>query len=81
MLVTIDAAGDGLLRIVEMKGADVFDADVRIELLDRPFVAVTRSDVITGRKDVARVDTDPDARRVVDAIENFSELLERTAET
>src|SRR5712691_510475 len=80
VLVPVDAAAEELLRVVQMKRADVRDADVPIELLDRPFVSVPRPDVITRREDVASVDAHSDARAVVDAREHFSQLIERAPE-
>ena len=66
VLVAVDARAERLLRVVEVKRADVVDADVPLHLVDRALVAVARADLVAGREDVAGVDADADARLVVD---------------
>ena len=80
MLVAIDARGERLLRIVEMKQTDAADSDCLIELLNRSLVRVAAAQVITGSEDVARVEADADPPSLVDAIDDLSQLLERAAD-
>ena len=60
--MSIDAAAERPFRIIEVERADVVDADVLVELLDRRFVALASANIVAGREDVARVDADTDAR-------------------
>jgi hypothetical protein len=80
VLVAIDARAEALLRIVEVERADVLDADMAFEVVDRPLVAVARPQLVAGREDVAGVDADADALLVVDELPDRAELLERAAE-
>ena len=80
VLVAVDARAERLLRVVEMKGADVGDADVRVESVDRPLVVVAIAELVSRCEDVAGVETDADARFVVDERDDPSQLFERAAE-
>src|SRR5688572_30268063 len=77
----IDARSERLFRVVEMERTDVLDADVFLEIVDRPFVLTRGTDVVTGGEDVAGIDADADAVSFVDEPEHLSELCEGTAET
>src|ERR1041385_383465 len=70
VLVAVDARAEGLLRVVEVKRADVLDADVALHLVDQPLPAVACADVVARGEDVAGVDADADARLVVDGADD-----------
>ena len=53
---------------------------MRIELFDRPLVAVAVADVVARGEDVAGIEADADALLVVDERDDPPELLERAAE-
>ena len=78
--VAIDARAERLLRIVEMKRADVFDSDVRRERVYRPLVIVAVAELVSRGEDVAGIETDADALLVVDQRDDSSQLLKRAAE-
>src|SRR5258705_13422148 len=78
--MSIDARAERLLRVVQVKRADVFDADEALHLVDHPLPAVARADVVAGGEDVAGVDADVDARLVVDRGDDPPQLLQRTAD-
>ena len=63
-----------------MKGADVFDTDMRRERVDGPFVIVAVAELVSRGEDVARIETDADALLVVDERDDPSQLFERAAE-
>src|SRR3954451_4649400 len=66
VLMPVDARAERLLRIVEMKRADIFDSDMRFERIDRPLVFVAIADLVSRGEDVARIETDADAPLVID---------------
>src|SRR3954451_12740329 len=80
VLMPVDARAERLLRIVEMKRADIFDSDVRFERIDRPFVIVAIAKLVSRGEDVAGIETDADALLVVDQRDDPSQLLEGAAE-
>ncbi len=80
VLVPVDTRAERLLRVVEVEGTDVIEADEALDLSRQPLVAVTGPDVVAGGKDVAGVDADADALAVVEAVEDRSELFDRAAE-
>ncbi len=55
VLVPVHPAPERLLRVVEVEGEHVAEADGRVELRHGPVVAVLGGDVITGGEHVARV--------------------------
>ena len=63
-----------------MERADVFIADVTLQFVHGALVAVARAQLITGGEDMAGVEADTDAARVVDAGEDLSQFLERAAD-
>src|SRR5881392_1607564 len=79
VLMPIDARAERLFRIVEVKRADVGDADVLIERLDRSLVIVTVAELVSRGEDVAGVETDADALLVIDERDDASQLFERAA--
>src|SRR3954451_17049993 len=80
VLMPVDARAERLLRIVEMKRADVFDSDVRFERIDRPLVIVAIAKLVSRGEDVAGIETDADALLVIDQCDDPSQLLEGAAE-
>src|SRR3954452_937659 len=80
VLMPIDARAERLLRVIEMKRADVFDSDVRFERIDRPLVIVAIAKLVSRGEDVAGIETDADALLVVNERDDAPELLERAAE-
>ena len=80
VFVAIDARSEVLLRIVEVKKSDVPNADLPIELFDCALVRVAGAEVVTGCEDVASVEADSHAFRIIDQLDDFPELLERAAE-
>src|SRR5581483_1912628 len=63
-----------------MKKPDVANAGVFVEIVDRLFVRITTAKVVARRKNVARVEADADALRVIDEANDLAELLERAAD-
>src|SRR4051812_5941335 len=80
VLMAVDARAERLLRVVEMKRADVFDSDVRFERIDRPLVIVAIAKLVSRSEDVAGIETDADAPLVVNERDDASELFEGAAE-
>src|SRR5205807_1779140 len=80
VLVAVDARAERFLRVIEMKRADLLDADVALHLVDHPLPALARADVVTGGEDVAGVDADANARLVIDRLNDPPQLLERAAD-
>src|SRR5207244_950841 len=60
VLVAVDARAERLLRVVEMKRADVLHADEALHLVDHSLPAVVRPDIVAGGEDVAGIDADAD---------------------
>src|SRR3954451_21843471 len=80
VLMPVDPRAERLLRVVEMKRADVFDSDVRFERIDRPLVIVAIAKLVSRGEDVAGIETDADALLVIDQRDDPSQLLEGAAE-
>jgi hypothetical protein len=80
VLVAIDPGAQRLLRVVEVKGADVGDAYVPVQVLDRSLVAVACPDVIAGGEDVAGVETDSHPAAVIDQAEHVAKFFEAASE-
>src|SRR3954453_17548175 len=75
VLMPVDARAERLLRVVEMKRADVVNSDVRFERIDCPFVIVAIAEFVSRGEDVARIETDADALLVVDERDDAPELF------
>ena len=56
VLMPVDARAERLLRVVEVEGADVVDADVLIERINRSLVIVAIAQLITRGEHVAGIE-------------------------
>src|SRR5207253_1301744 len=79
--VAVDARIERGFAVVEVPGADFFHADVFAGQGDHALVAGARANVVTGGEDVARVDADADALRLLHRGDDLAELFKRAAET
>src|SRR4030095_9649597 len=80
VLVTIDAAAEGLLRIVQMKRLQPVESNQPSELLERRRVAFGRADVVYGCQQMAGIEAYANTRVVVHLRDDRRELLERRAQ-
>src|SRR5262245_27282793 len=80
VLVPIDAAAERLLRVVQMERLQPLESHQPSELREGCRVPFGRTDVITGREEVTRVETHADAWVIVHLCDDRRELLEGRAE-
>ncbi len=80
VLVTIDTAAAGPLRIVAVKDLQPLDADDPIELIEGVAIACLRRDVVARRHEVARIEADADALRSTQVLDHRRQVLEPVAE-
>ena len=78
--MAVDSGSQRFLRVIEMERADVLDADMAIELVDGALVPAAGSDVIARGKDVAGINADAQACRIVDDAEDLTQLIKRAAQ-
>ena len=79
-LVPVDAAPERLLRVVQVKGSDVLEAEHPVHLFERLLVALIGGQVVAGREHVTRVDADPDALKGLDPLQKVPHVLEAMPE-
>ena len=60
--MAIDPAGERLLRVVEMKDLEPFEADLPIEQIERRRVSIGRCDVVAGGQQMTGVEADAQPR-------------------
>jgi hypothetical protein len=76
VLVPIDAAAAGTLRIVGVHDAQAIEAHEGVELVERASVAVAARDVVPRSHEVAGVETHADATRAVEVADDGCQMLE-----
>src|ERR1041384_4003362 len=76
LLVAVDAAAARLHRVVQVKGARLFDAQQLVEAGESLVVAPVAGDVVSGGEDVAGVEADGDALGALAALDDPGEPLQ-----
>src|SRR5688572_24555213 len=68
VLVAIDTASAGLLRIIEVKESDAVETDHAIELAERASVAFDRAEIVACGQEVTGIEADANPRGSVEAV-------------
>ena len=79
VLVEVSAAGEGGFGVVEMQGTEVGEADYRVELGEGGLEGGGGAKVVAGGESVASVETDADARFVLDLRDDVADVLKGQA--
>src|SRR5262249_36358322 len=80
VLVAVEVAAELPLRIVEVEGSDLADADRAGERCEGLLVSGGRAQVVPRREDMARIEADADPLRLADARQDVPDLLEASAD-
>ena len=80
VLVTIDAAAAGFLRVVHVKRLQSRKPDDPAEGVERLAIAIFRTDVVSRGQQVAGVEADADAWRAAERVDDGGEMFEPVAE-
>src|SRR5581483_5393012 len=78
--MAVDAGAQLRLRVIEMKGQDLPQANQPGDLRKSSFPAFGSADVITGREKMRCVETNSEAIGLVDMIENSCQMSDSVAE-
>src|SRR5579871_236227 len=76
MFMPVDAAAEWLFAVVQMPGPDPIDADRTIKFVHRRGILVRRLQRVTGREDMAGINTNTQPHGVANLLQNRSDLFE-----
>src|SRR5260221_6179983 len=77
--MAIDTGTKLALAVVQVKGLDELEADKLVEFPHRRLVVFRGAERITGRQQMARIDTNAQPARILNPVEDRRELLEPPA--